>query len=370
MITANDGVVADVVAVDGVGNVITANAEHELLTTITTVVSKFDSALNPLWSVDFRGFTMSPIFINTETLWSGLAVDTKTGNIYVGGAQNGKAVIQQILPGGTLGWVNEIGPANGSAEINDVVVAADDTIYAAGASSGQLPNQPATASGGGFELHYAADGTLLQALQSDAFGPQQLFVDTAGNSVINNFTTHLGLLGLDPSFNLVWSSTGLDPGPVATSPTGSVYTFGTLSGALMILESRSFVTGTAVWRRTFATQTATLNAVEGETWKGEFNNNSYYPLVAASSDSIYLTGIYHNTYQNGSSPPPVTSPCFVTRLDSTGNQVWFKQFMVMFGKATIPGSFVPSSIAVSGTKLVIGSTSLVFQISAVDGSGP
>ncbi len=362
MMSSGDGVAADAVAVDGAGNVITVNGELEVLSTITTIVSKFDSTLKLLWSVDFSGLTM--VQDANSLVWAGLAVDTATDAIYVGGSLNAKGVVQQILPDGTLGWSTTLTGSAGTT-INTLVVAPNHTIYAAGVSSGQLPNQPAAASGGGFELHYAADGTLLQAVQSRALEPRQLFVDPNGNSVMDGLENQ-GLSGLDPSFSVRWKSTGISPGTVTTSPTESMFTYGTLV-ALPLLESIDFETGVAVWRRTFATQTATLN--EGETWTGQFHHINP-PFVAASTDSIYLTGNYQNTYQNGSSPPPATYPCYVMRLDSMGNQVWFKQFVGMFGQATMPYSFAPSSIAINGTKLVIGSPSVVFEINAIDGSGP
>jgi hypothetical protein len=118
-----------------------------------------------------------------------------------------------------------------------------------------------------------------------------------------------------------------------------------------------------VWTRKFATQTATLDAAEGETWTGKFDAPT---VLRVTSDAIYIAGVYTNSYQNGSSPPPGTRPDYVARLDLTGQQLWFRQFLTQPSRGE-----TPSSLAIVGTQLVVYSNiGLAFALNIADGTGP
>jgi hypothetical protein len=355
--------------VDGLGNVIIANTEPSGLGVgVTVALTKLDSTLTPVWSMNLSTVRIFANVING--LFNGLGADS-TGNIYLGGQLVtqfvGQAAIQQVLPDGTLGWKSSIGSSAAGVQnsAGALTVGPDDTVYISGSSSGQLPNQPVTASGDGFVAHYAKDGTLISVDQapfiSTVAGP--LTVDTAGQVVLAN-----SLVAVDSNLQLLWAvpSSLATQANAAFSPSGLLFDSGLNTAGMNIVEERSSATGAGIWQRQFAVQTGTVNAVEGETWTGQFRGT---PVMVATSDSVYLAGSYSNTYKNGSSPPPTTAPCYVARLDTMGSQIWFRQFETTL-VTTSGHDFAPSAIALSGKKLVVASSEIVFQLNAADGTGP
>lgn len=347
-------------AVDGLGNIIVANATPVTLT-------KLSSQLSQIWQV--KESTVK--FFTVANIYPGFAADA-TGNIFVagtGGANaNGEvmAAVQQVLPDGTMGWMEQIGPSNAAAFLTAATVGADGTLYAVGGSQGQLPNQPPAPMGAGFLLHYSAAGTLLQAVQSTSIGQadDMLVVDSTGNSVVGE-----QLSKLDSNFNVLWAGNAIAQ-TETTSPDGNtVYDQESLGiSEVLNLVTRNPATGAIVSERTFAKQTATLNAVEQEVWNGAFMDSQ--PLMVASSNALYMVGSYSNTYMNGSSPPPATQTVYVLCLDTMGNQIWFRQFLYAITATTPASSFLPNTIALNGTKLVIASPSFLFQLNTADGTGP
>ncbi len=345
-LTFTKSVLSQACQVDPSGNIVAVT----LADAVTTQVTKIDGQLNVLWTKTIANFRIQhncPV-----------AVDG-AGNIFVVGKAAGKsASIAQFTPDGTPGWMTSLG---NSDEIDLVATGADNTIYGIG-TGGQLPNQPP--GGGGFAVHYGADGMLIQSLQEtlitgDVGGTLQ--VDTLGDITFlgNRTITKLG-----PALATIWNISG--PLALAVTPDGSgVYDW---ANGPDTIEKRDATTGAVLWTRGFATQTATLNAIEGQTWKGQFSGST--PIMVASSDSLYLAGTYTNSYMNGSSPIPSTAPAFVARLDSTGQQIWFRQF-----RATISGTTVrdlqPSALALTQQgKLLVASGSTVFFLNAADGTGP
>ena len=253
--------------------------------------------------------------------------------------------------------------------MGSVAVGADGTVYATGNTSTPLPNEPPT-SKGGYEAHYGADGTLLRmATQLPNLGtPGALFVDTAGNSILFDGQIHKW----DAAFTQLWRSDiySSNVNNVAVSPNGMlIYDLAKNSSEDFVLEQRDPTTGIVIWQTLFASQMATLNAVEQEVWTGSF---SLYPaptIMSASNDAVYVAGIYLNRYMNGSSPPPASAPCYVARLDKMGNQLWFHQFRLRLSP-TVVGDFSPTALALSGTKLLVAGGGALFQLNAADGSGP
>ena len=358
-----------VMVTDPAGNIILGY----LADAVTTTVTKLAPDLSMLWTLTLANFRMGS---------SPLAVDA-SGNVYVGGEDQTQfaptpAAIAQILANGTRGWFRTIGSSTGTNTVDSLAVGPQGQIVALGYSNGQLPQQPATVAGGGFMLAYASDGTLVKATQLKTISivAQGLQVDTGGNSL---FLNNLTIMKLDPSFATLWatvydgSAASIMPTNVAALADGSgLYDYETSVG----LVKRDPAAGAGVWSRAFATQTATLDSVEGETWKGQFTGT---PIMLVTSDSIYLAGSYQNTYMNGSSPPPATSPGYVARLDLTGMQIWFRQFQRM-PNPNAPTNIVPlqpTSLALSGpSKLVVyqggfaNNGGTLFLINAADGAGP
>src|SRR5262249_31588335 len=137
-----------------------------------------------------------------------LAVDS-AGSIYVGGGQTSGgstlATLAKYLPSGTAAWTKTIGSVGAGNEVLGVAVASNETIVAMGHYPGRLPQQPPSATGHGFELRYAGDGTLLQSVQSASITayPFDLYLDPSGESY---FLNNLTVAKLDPAGVVIWSS--------------------------------------------------------------------------------------------------------------------------------------------------------------------
>jgi hypothetical protein len=352
------------IAIDGIGNVITvANGSPGQV-----ILRKLDSQLTQLWTTTIMSFSLDALAGYPNPL----AVDT-SGNIFIGGATRGTtslAAVVKYLPGGTASWTETIGSATTAQNgVDNVAIGPNETIFAIGGSAGQLPQQPATASGTGFELQYSNDGTLIQALQSATFNNfdcAALQVDSLGNSV---FLSATFAKKVNPSFGLSWSVGPARPQiiNVAVLPDGSAaYTVELDDGNDYALVKRDSSTGAAIWSRSFGTQMANLNAVEGEVWNGRFSTVGAQMWMLASADAIYLAGTYNNAYVNGSSPPPGSTPAFVARLDLTGQQLWFRQYRI-----SSQADFTPTAFVQNAAKLaLVGNARAVMVLNASDGSVP
>jgi hypothetical protein len=278
----------------------------------------------------------------------------------VAGASGGKGTIAQFLPDGSAGWTTGIGASD---EMDLVATGSDNTVYGIG-TGGQIPNQPP--GGGGFAVQYDTTGTLLQSIQESLITGQlggNLQVDPAGNMT---FLGNIVITKLGPTLGTVWNISG--PYAIAVSPDGaSVYDW--TNNPVVSIEKRDATTGAVLWRRGFATQTATLNAVEQQTWTGQFEGDT--PVMVAANDALYLSASYGDTYKNGSSPIPSVTPNYVARLDSTGQQVWFRQFEAYASATAIQPLRVSALVlAPQGKLLVVGSSTVGFFLNAADGTGP
>jgi hypothetical protein len=360
-------------AIDGAGNIIVAQmgtVTIQLVVMTNTTLTKFDSQLNRTWSIGLLNFRLGNI--STFVANNPLAVDG-TGNIYVGGENDARGAVgtfvTKVLPDSTVAWQKTIGSAT-TNQVFGVAVGADGAISAMGQCSGQLPQQPASASGHGFELKYSSAGDLLQTVQSADIGPYPsgLQLDILGNSF---FLNGGAVAKLDPMSKVLWSvaTVGVDPHfNLAVRPDGSaLFDFEpSPQGYLGKIVQRDSANGAATSVRPFGTQMVTLNAAEGATWTGAFFHYGAAPFMVATNDSIYLAGVYSNTYRNGSSPPPTTGTSYVLRLDSTGKQVWFRLFS--FGKNDL--GLRAMAIGSQDQLVLLGSYGEILELKASDGTGP
>jgi len=162
-----------------------------------------------LWSSPLpTGFTASGGNKNNFNWFpNALSIDS-AGNICVGGIvstnANDAALIKYPPAGGSPTWMQTLGSSSAEKVIS-LAIASDDTVYMDGTSAGQLPQQPASAHGGGFELHYGADGTLLSTVQSTSLlAGADYQVDSSGNAYLIVSAT---------GAQTKWSSSGYGRGP-------------------------------------------------------------------------------------------------------------------------------------------------------------
>jgi hypothetical protein len=93
------------------------------------------------------------------------------------------------------------------------------------------------------------------------------------------------------------------------------------------------------------------------------------------ADAVYVAGKYNNTYANGSSTPPSIATDFVAKLDTSGKQLWFRQFASspLFASTSLQAAELGTKLLVASTGTATNLTPLTvtfFLLNAADGTGP
>ena len=145
-------------------------------------------------------------------------------------------------------------------------------------------------------------------------------LDSAGALAYRNDT----LLTLPADYS--WTE-GVDVDTFHASDDGQrVIFFARLGGAAGLLDGyiASFDgSGVLRWAKLLKVEhEAVIDAIEGTKWQGVGRPTK----VAVSSDAIYLTGSYSNSFSLGSNRPPNYTSTFVTKLDMEGNVLWTKLY--------------------------------------------
>src|SRR6185369_14453303 len=83
--------------------------------------------------------------------------------------------------------------------------------------------------------------------------------------------------------------------------------------------------GALHWYRDGAIRREALDSDPNVTWQGRF-----YSLgsLTVTADSLYVTGVYENSYEPNSDARPFVRAAFVGRYDLDGEQIWFQELVL------------------------------------------
>ena len=265
-----------------------------------------------------------------KTVWS--AALTKSGRLLFGGAVDAAlpgethagssdAFVAELDGDGALLWQHQWGSAG--IETNEFVASnADDSVLAVASCAGQAPGNPATNAGGPVLTRYDASGlrTILKQYEpAQLANTSRSFVDSSGTLL---WVKSLMLGKLDSTgLASVASSSPPSLAHALALATDEKSFYGTETAALENLSLSGLVT----WARLAEERTAVIEPVEGVTWHGTVTDCR---TIQPTSDALYVTGIYDNTYMNGSVPHKPTTTLFVARFTLNGRQQWFQQFLL------------------------------------------
>jgi hypothetical protein len=284
----------------------------------------------------------------------GLAVATDDF-VYAGnglGSTDMGAVASRFDPAtGDLVWTKGVPAVPGVKTINTGYIAAgpNGSVYAFGRFRGQAPGNPPDNTNGMIVARYEADGTRTFVTQTPLSDERDLLmpgflVDDAGNAfyAVSDSTMAPNyafvLRRVSPTGKLANSTiiTRLYYGVHVmrfAKDQKSIYLVKSTKNAAQQSNFLLFnigLDGSLNWYRELRVHTETLDPVEGVTWTGMGGVSD----LVATGDSVYLVGRFQNHYMNGSRPRPDTTPGFVTRLDLSGNQIWFQE--IQFDSDTSP----------------------------------
>ena len=333
---------------------------------------KYDPTITtPIWTTPFPPLNAGVGRIDPLDI----AIDSQ-GNTYVTGSETVSTApftlnpdLTKYSPAGVLVW-DEVLPA-ANVSFNNIMVTSNDQIVVTGSGAGQLPNQPAAARGGGFVVRYDVAGNLLSSFQSTAApynrGARMFGLGNGpNNEAIINFAEILGLV--DTAGALIWASTTVIDLDMTSSPDGSIIASTT---PYLSMNARTFVrfspiTGAVTTAQTLGKRTVVLNAAEGSMWQGNFYSPS---RMVATRDAVYMSGIYMNTYINGSNPKPNNTVTYLVKIDAaTGNQVWAHLYGAPSTNTYIQTPFIELGLGVSGQLIANVDGRLLLRLSTVDGS--
>jgi hypothetical protein len=374
---------------DATGNVVAATDQYG---GAIDHIEKYGPDLANLWIKPLSYLPTSLVVDDAGDIFLGGG----TAKAFPGETQTGSddAFVTKLDSTGTAVWAHQWG-ATGGQTSDFLALGPGGAIIALGRCSGQVPGNPPTNKGGPFVVRYESDGTRTwlkqypnEQMEATYSALDGLFVDPTGAvystiSVSKPLPSTGYLRTIDPSGGLV-SDKAISDGtsPVdfggSANKAGGVAALGPAKDTIYDVPSAAYqpalaavgLDGTLLWWRLNSTQTAVIDNVEGVTWTGTF---SYTSSLVTTSDSVYIAGIYQNSYMNGSTAHPTTKPAFVGRFDLTGNQIWFTEFQVepLVGDvpAAAPGN--PRIAADANGNIVVatsGNNWSLFKLAKADGS--
>ena len=258
----------------------------------------------------------------------------------------------------TKGWTN----AGGTGNDTDYVAAAPDgSVFGWGNGYGQAPGNPPANAGGDVLALYQPDGTRTFLTQVPPFHNNStsignLLVDATGNAYVGfldygdlNTKQSLAILKVSPAGKVlatkeVAALNSFEHARLANDQK-SIYLlqFKTVAGHGDAQIFALGLDGSVAWYRNLHIHTEVIDPVEGVTWTGLVSEVSD---LQVTKDSIYISGLYQDTYMNGSTPRPSVIHGFVTRLGLDGTQQWFQDFQFDGGTKSPVESYDQSRLAV------------------------
>lgn len=273
-----------------------------------------------------------------------------TGEVYFGGSTTAAlagetqvgsedATVGKLDATGAIVWQHQWGATGGQATVR-LGIQPDGSVLTVGRCSMQAPGNPPDNKGGPFAARYGADGVRAWIKQyPTALAP---IASAQGNAQVDA----AGIVSLGTGDTVVTINPA--DGAATQGPRYTGYAGG-FARAIFAADFKSFyagdgkqvaqlnLDGSAIWYRQGATQTATIEATEGVKWTGSFTTLNAALGVAA--DGIYISGVYANQYQNGSVARPTTRPISIARLDTSGQQIWFRELLLETTAGTFTSPF-------------------------------
>jgi len=248
----------------------------------------------------------------------------------------------------------------GSDGSNDIVTDSSSNIYTTGTfqSSATFGTTTLTSQGSNdiFVTKQDSSGNLAWAksfggVNSDTSG--SIITDSSGNSYITGSMSGLGkttfgnieltsnglddifITKLDSSGNVTWAKnfggTSNDrSNSIATDSSGNLYTTGAFQGSATFGNTTLTSQGS---NDIFVTK---LDSSGNVTWAKNFGSTSNdvgSSIATDSSGNLYITGIFGGTptFGNTTFTSKGSTDIFVTKLDSSGNVTWAKSFGDIYG---------------------------------------
>ena len=278
---------------------------------------------------------------------SGVATDA-SGNVYVTGYTGGDlgdpenmkedddAFLAKYDSSGNQIWVRQFGTASSDYGYS-ITTDTSGNVYVSGLTTGAFAGYSAAGGDDVFITKYDSEGNQLWLKQ---FGSNQredtygLATDASGNVYMSGYTngalpgnTNAGgrdlfLVKFDGGGNQIWlkqfgtdaNDSGYD---VAIDASGNVYMMGITSG--------TFPGNTSAGRKdTFLTK---FDGNGNQIWVRQFGsiyNDDGQGIATDASGNVYIAG-----YTNGTLPGNTNGTyedAFLAKYDSSGNQIWLKQF--------------------------------------------
>jgi hypothetical protein len=321
-------------------------------------IMKLDASFKPVWTLasDCTGLP------NCNVQFPGgvrqLAVGTDD-SVFVAPMQNPDTVVTKINSTGTVAWTKTY--QHGTA--NCLAAGPDGSLYSWGGGSGQAVGNPAAAANGPVLVRFQSDGTqafIKQEPPIPNFAVEPPFLvdrggvaytwssSTSPRQTVGRSVSASGVLVDSAPVNQTGISTLFSQRAIGFGPDEkSVYAW--VPSGYNFKLVRMALDGTVLWYRKGGLPSATIDPVEGVVWQGAFQATGADPMrMTASKDSIYISGFYQNSYMNGSSPRPTTTPGFVARLDLTGKQIWFQEFQFKQDTKNVDPQQTASMVTVVG----------------------
>jgi cysteine-rich repeat protein len=329
-------------------------------------VRKYDSSGTVVWTREFG--------TSSYDMANDVSADS-SGNIYVGGDTYGTlpgqtasgsmdAFVRKYDSTGTVVWTNQFGTSS-EDYVQGVSVDSSGNVYAVGFAGFNLSGQTYLGSGDAFVRKYDSSGNILWTRQFGTSGydvANDVSVDSSGNVYVAGFTagtfpgqTNSGgqydafVVKYDSSGTLVWArqfgtSSGDIASGVSADSSGNAYVAGHTNGALPgqtnLGNSDAFVrkydgSGTELWTRQYGTP-------------GFYSYDNAMGVSVDGSGNAYVAGYTTGNFMGQTSSGGTDA--YVRKYDSSGTEVWTKQFGT-FADDSAYGISVDSStnIYVAGT---------------------
>jgi len=324
-------------AVDSVGNIVLLLGNAE--------VRKLGADLGKIWAVvpnkliSIAGIAATP---NGDIFFTGATSEALPGKTHNGASD---IVVGKITGGGQTAWMDEYGSST-SDNGKSIWVAPDGSAIVLGAAR-QLPGQPPPPLGpwAQFAMKYRADGSRVWVTQAADVPASALSADSAANVYGTLATGGLAFTKVAGDGSIAWKkrpnigaipgrSSGLPglPEVVSSAPAPNGDGMYWVGGDRARASTSEYGCGLghmnsdgSTWFRRGEGEKAIVEPVEQVTWNGDIFMCSG---ILATSNAVYVTGIYGNHYTHGSVARPSSNPSFVARYDLEGNRVWFRQVLI------------------------------------------
>ena len=250
------------------------------------------------------------------------------------------ALVGKLDADGNEAWTHQWG-SPGTQYDSWLAAGPGGSVLATGTCNDLAPGNAAEMAGGFTVVRYEGDGTRAFLGQYRKAGqligtPNGILVDPTGNSYIAQEASRIvkispeGVLGTVSDVELGVPTFGRPPGYitdyqlVAWAPDHKAFyewtargvsTPGTLRGLFKIR-----LDGKVEWYRLSTERSATTDS-SGTVWKGHFEMPR---AITVTDDSIYLAGLYTNSYQLPGGVPNDSSVDAVGRYDLDGNPIWIQ----------------------------------------------